>query len=205
MKPPPAPPRGVVLRRRTQLVLIAALFLGPLALSFWAYYTARLTPAGHTNQGELVTPARPLPDVILAKEGGSTTTAELFRGHWSILYVAKADCDADCGQALGVSRAVVQALGADAPRVRRVLLVAAPCCSASLPGRAPGLGIAWLAGEDGERLAGAFPARDGRRFPAGQSYLVDPLGNLMMSYPAGTLEQPVLRDLEHLLKLSHIG
>jgi len=204
MKPTP-PPRPVVMRRRAQLILIAALFLGPLALSFWAYYGVRLRPAGHTNQGELVTPARPLPDAILAMRTGSTTTAELLRGRWTLVYVARGDCDGDCRRALEVARSVVQALGSDAPRAHRVLLIDAPCCGASTPERSAELGVAWLAGEEGARLAQALRLANGARFPPGRTYLVDPLGNLMMTYPAGTAEPPMLRDLEHLLKLSHIG
>jgi hypothetical protein len=34
---------------------------------------------------------------------------------------------------------------------------------------------------------------------------VDPLGNLMMSYPGDAPPKSILTDLERLLKLSHIG
>jgi hypothetical protein len=40
---------------------------------------------------------------------------------------------------------------------------------------------------------------------AGRIYLVDPLGNLMMSYPAAAPDQALLTDLKRLLRLSHIG
>jgi hypothetical protein len=38
-----------------------------------------------------------------------------------------------------------------------------------------------------------------------QIFLVDPLGNLFMSYPPGTEMGDVRKDLGHLLKLSGIG
>ena len=40
---------------------------------------------------------------------------------------------------------------------------------------------------------------------AGRIYLVDPLGNLLMSYPARAPDRALLDDLRKLLKLSHIG
>ena len=40
---------------------------------------------------------------------------------------------------------------------------------------------------------------------AGRLYLVDPLGNLMMSYERGAPVKGLLDDLKKLLNLSHIG
>jgi hypothetical protein len=39
----------------------------------------------------------------------------------------------------------------------------------------------------------------------GEVFLVDPLGNLMMSYPAGSGMGDIRTDVTHLLKLSGIG
>jgi hypothetical protein len=40
---------------------------------------------------------------------------------------------------------------------------------------------------------------------AGRIYIVDPLGNLMMSYAPDAPQKALLEDLKKLLKLSHIG
>ena len=40
---------------------------------------------------------------------------------------------------------------------------------------------------------------------AGRIYLVDPLGNLLMSYAPGAPDRALLEDLRKLLRLSHIG
>ena len=49
----------------------------------------------------------------------------------------------------------------------------------------PDLVVALLGGKDGASLLRQFPAYgDGPVDTAGRIYLVDPLGNLMMSYPA---------------------
>jgi len=195
----------VVLRRRAQLVMIALLFLGPLALSFWAYYGIEYRPPGRTNHGELVTPARPLPDAILATgTGATTTTAALLRGHWSLVAIADGTCEHTCRDALSASGTARLALGGDVRRVMRVLLVSAPCCEPVVAAD-PELAIGWLAGADGQRLLKEFPGEAASGGRAGRTYVVDPLGNLLMRYPAGEAGQGMLRDLEHLLKLSHIG
>jgi cytochrome oxidase Cu insertion factor (SCO1/SenC/PrrC family) len=53
-------------------------------------------------------------------------------------------------------------------------------------------------------LLAAFPDALAPR-TSDRLYLVDPLGNLLMSYPPDAPPRALLDDLERLLKLSHIG
>lgn len=200
----PPPPPGVVLRRRAQFLLIALLFLGPLALSFWAYYGMAYRPLKRTNHGELIEPARPLPDAMLTTgPAAKTTTAALLKGHWSLVTIAEKACEGHCRDALAATGVARLALGGDVTRVQRVLLLVGGCC-ARPAGADEELGVAWLEGAEGEALLGRFPG-GGAEERAGPVYVVDPLGNLMMRYPAGETGQGMLKDLEQLLKLSHIG
>ena len=96
-----------------------------------------------------------------------------------------------------------RALDKDAARVRRVLLHAGDCCT-GIPEIAADreLFVLGAAGSAGARFLAEFPpARDGK--PG--VYLVDPHGNLMMSYPATGAARGLLKDLERLLRLSRIG
>ena len=65
----------------------------------------------------------------------------------------------------------------------------------------PGLLALDASGEDARRLLEEFPS------PAREHvlFVVDPLGNLMMSYDARRDPHGLLEDLKKLLKLSHIG
>jgi hypothetical protein len=198
-----ATPPPLVRRRRAQLVLIALLFFGPLGLAFYAYYGGSLIPARHTNHGELVVPARTLPAAGLVSAGGTAAPAGLMRGTWTLVQLTGGACEASCQAALAASRAA--RLGLHEPdRVRRLLIVDAACCASPLAAAADDLTLVWLDGEAGRRVAATFPGYAAGA-PAGQTYLVDPLGNLMMSYPAGAPAKGMLKDLEHLLRLSHIG
>ncbi len=40
---------------------------------------------------------------------------------------------------------------------------------------------------------------------AGRIYIIDPLGNLMMSYAPEAASRALLEDMKRLLRLSHIG
>ncbi len=197
-------------RGRRQLLLLAALFFVPLASAFWLYYgPGDWRPAGGTNQGDLVDPAVPLPDVVLAQPGGTTTPPGWLRGRWTILYLGPGECDERCRKALYLSRQTRLALNKDIDRVQRVFLATAPCCAdlAAVVAEHPDLVIAILGDDAGSRsLMSAVPApSDVPASGAGRHYLVDPLGNLVLSYGPTAPDKALLGDLRRLLKLSHIG
>jgi hypothetical protein len=203
---PRPPPPQLVRRRRLQLVALAALFVGPLALSALLYFGSGLRPSGRVQHGELLEPARPLPTATLATAAGTVTAPDFLRHKWSLLTVARGGCAARCVDALEAARVARLALDQDAPRVQRILLADAGCCEAALRGAAgDGLVTAWLDANDGQRLLAALATRAAPSPEAGRLYLIDPLGNLVMSYAPGTGPKDLLQDLGRLLRLSRIG
>jgi hypothetical protein len=197
------PRTAEVRRRRLQLIVIASLFFGPLALAFVAYYGGVLLPSQHANHGELVAPPTTLPEAGVVGTSG-LLDEPVFHGKWTILQVSGPRCDARCVAALADSRQVRELLGHDLDRVRRVLLVDGPCCAPAVAdSRDPGLVTVWLAGSDWPRLKAALPGYVAGT--PGYRYLVDPHGNLMMRYAADAPDKGMLLDLQRLLRLSHIG
>src|SRR6266513_683964 len=182
---------------------LAALFLLPLVVAFFTYYGSPWRPARRVNHGVLITPARPLPPVRLPqRRGAAAAHGTPLRGTWSLVYVGNGACDGACRQALWVMRQTRLALNNDMTRVQRVFLVSAECCAGELLGREQaGLEILDAAGPAGAALLREFPS-PGR---AHSLFVVDPLGNLMMSYDARRDPHGLLEDLKKLLKLSHIG
>ena len=190
-------------RNLRTVTALGALFLLPLAFAFFAYYGG-WRPEGHVNHGALITPPRPLPPLLLPRDtrGAGTAAAETFRGVWTLVYVGDGLCDADCAQALLVMRQTRFALNNDMTRVGRVFLATGRCCASALSAaQDPGLIVLDATGPAAAPLLAEFPP--GAR--AHSVFVVDPLGNLMMSYDDRNDPHGLLEDLRKLLRLSHIG
>ena len=185
-------------RGRQVLVLIGALFLVPLAISFALYY-GQWRPSGSSSKGELITPARPLDASGLRQPDGSPASEQVLNGKWSLIYIGDGGCDAACRAALVLGRQTRLALNNEMTRVQRVFLATDHCCdTAYFAAEQPGL-IA-LDASAARTLLAQFPADRTHSL-----YVVDPLGNLMMRHDAAQTTEDLLGDLKKLLKLSHIG
>lgn len=187
-------------RGRRTLLLLAVVFLGPMAVAMALYFTGfRWRPEGSTHHGALYQPARPLPEASVAWVGSAPASGTL-RGKWSLMYIGTGECAAECRETLVVTRQVRRALGRELDRVQRLYLLrsGAPD-SAFLAGEHPGIGVV----ADGATVAeiGRIAGQVGE----GDIFLADPLGNLVMRYPAGTPIKDIHADLQRLLKISTIG
>ena len=202
------PDPQAVRRGRRQLLGLAALFFVPLALAFWMYYgPSGWRPSGDASKGDLIDPARPLPEIAVPTMEGGTTAPSFLRGKWTMLYVGDGLCDDACRRALYLTRQSRIALNKDMDRVQRVFLVTGRCCDrAFLVQEHPDLVVARVEDPAAAALLGPFPPYGGVPVAAaGRIYLVDPLGNLMMSYAPSAPDKALLTDMKKLLRLSHIG
>ncbi len=197
-------------RNLRTLAALAALFLLPLALAFFTYYGTAWRPGAHVNHGQLISPARPLPAVALPRisldgtppAAAPAAVASAFRKRWSLVYIGGGDCAASCRQALYVMRQTRLALNNDMTRVERVFLVRGGCCDLPFLAREhAGLEVLDASTPQAQPLLAQFPP-EGREHTL---FIVDPLGNLMMSYDARSNPRGLLEDLKKLLALSHIG
>lgn len=194
------------------LALLAALFLLPVVIAFLTYYGTSWRPAGRVNHGHLFTPAHSLPALALPRfavdSGGAGASGDTragasgtpaLRGKWSLVYAGDGACDTACRQALYVTRQARLALGTDMSRLERVFLVTGDCCARFLAREHPDLELLDASGAAAQALL--------RELDTGAHtlYVVDPLGNLVMSYDARADLRGLLEDLQKLLRLSQIG
>jgi cytochrome oxidase Cu insertion factor (SCO1/SenC/PrrC family) len=199
---------GPLPRSRTQFWILIILFFAPLAIAFLLYYGGDgWRPAGNTNHGELIQPPRPIPQLPLTTPDGSELPADTLRGKWTLAYIGSGECDARCREALTLMRQTRIALNDDMPRVQRLFLVWDACCDqAYLQTEHADLLIALLGDANGQQIKQLFQGTTSEPVAqAGRIYIVDPLGNLMMSYPPTSEPKGLLEDLKKLLKFSHIG
>lgn len=192
-------------RQRRVLIGLALLFFAPLGLAFYLYYgNVSWHPGAHVNTGDLVQPPRPLPALPLPLWGSGNTAADFLKGKWTFLYVAHGPCARACLNHLYETRQVRLALDRDMGRVQRVFIAAEDCCDLkALREQHPDLTTVRL-GAGVESLL-AVIEQPGDAQSADRIYIVDPLGNLMMSYPPVASPKGMLEDMKRLLRLSSIG
>ncbi len=188
-----------VSKNRKKLLLVVAVFVLPLIASYLAYYVWQ--PQGAVNNyGELITPVT-LPETInLTQISGGETSLKALRGKWLMVQVDTGGCDAACEQKLYAMRQVRLMQGKEQDRVLRVWLVTdAVTPSPALKSKTENMLLL-------KDTSGALIAK----LPASTTvqqhiYLIDPLGNVMLRWPANPDMKRMHKDLGRLLKYSQIG
>mgnify|MGYP000629698147 CR=1 FL=1 len=187
---------------RLKMLALLLVCVAPVLASYITYYVIR--PAGGTrNHADLIQPTRDLPQVQVQDLQGRSVPLASLKGQWLIVAVAGGACDEGCQKNLYFQRQLREMQGKDKDRIDRVWLVSddAPVPAALLPALAqatvlrvaPEVLQAWLMPAAGQRLADHL-------------YLVDPMGNWMMRFPAHIdvdKASKVKRDLERLLRASN--
>lgn len=186
------------------LLFLVALFVLPI-LVVLGMYQFDYRPGG-ASHGELIAPPKALQLPTLQDAQGKSFGTEQWKKKWHVVYVSDAGCAAECQQQVHLLRQIHVSLNKEIDRVRRVLIIpsaADPAELAALQAQYPDLVI--LAGDQAAPLAQQFDLPDQPANTSGRVYFVDPLGNLMMSYPAGYDPKGLREDITRLLKYSWVG
>lgn len=190
-----------------RLVLLALVFIFALPmLAAWLLTRqgADWHPMRTANHGTLVRPARPVAADGLADVTGQSLASDFLIGRWTLVFLGSTPCDDTCRRALYNMRQTRLAMGQHMGRVQRLYVVRdAPTSEErmALMKAHPDLRIARApAGWDGP-----FRLQTASAMSAGRTYLIDPLGHLMMYYPPDAEAKGMLKDLQRLLRASKAG
>jgi hypothetical protein len=186
--PAPGTPRSV----KRRIVIIVMIALAPVVASYAAYYF--WTPERQVNYGKLY--ATPAPAIAGQRADGEAFALPDLRGFWAILTVSPAACDATCQANLYAGRQARTMQNAERDRVMRVWLVTD---DAPLPQDVLAEHPDVMVVRAGPSVVAALPER------TRGSYLIDPLGNLVLAWPDDPDIKAVARDLGRLLRASRIG
>jgi hypothetical protein len=200
---PSLPPEQTPAQRRRQRLKLLAILLvcaAPVIASYLAYYV--LPPLGRTNFGDLIEPQRPIPELRLSGADGAAFKFESLRGRWVLLQFDSGGCDPACVDKLYAMRQQRTMTGKDRERLERVWLIGDAAVPADTLAR-DYAGTVVLRADPAE-LAAVFPIEAGRRLED-YLYVIDPLGNLMMRFPATGEPARIRKDLGRLLKASRVG
>ena len=181
---------------RVQMLLIASVFFGPLAVATWMYYGGHFQPEGRANHGALLEPL-----VNVAEEFPENAFAVDSDGYWLLLYSNAGECAESCRNALYTMRQARKLLGKEMQRLTRAFLhgESAPD-TVFLADEHAGL----MTGRD-DALRVFLTERKPAALAAGGYFLIDPLGNLVMYFAPSVDPGDMVEDIKRLLKLSRIG
>jgi peroxiredoxin len=194
---------------RIALVIIAAVFFLPLALA-WLMYTGTIEfqPHATRNLGHLVQPAVPVDWAnVSLDDSGKQPVGSAFARHWLILHAVPSPCNESCLQQVTDLRQVHRASGRQQSRIRLALLhdfedaedaAALKDIYAEFKLLENPNGNLWRALDQvAKRSEPAATARS-------STYLIDPLGNIMLFYAAGYDPNDLKSDLKRLLTWSKL-
>lgn len=185
---------------RWKMLAVLLICAAPVVASYLTYYVIR--PEGRRNFGDLIQPVRPVPDQIVMGPGGEPRNLQSLKGQWLLVSTSGGACDAACEKHLYLQRQLRESLGKEKDRVDWVWLVTddAPIREALRPAlkdatvlRLGELQLSqWMSPAVGHLLSEHL-------------YVVDPMGNWMLRFPAqldvaGAAQAK--RDLERLLRAS---
>lgn len=185
---------------RWKMLAVLLVCAAPVIASYFTYYVVR--PDGRRNYGELIQPQRTLPDLATTALDGSPGKLPALKGQWLLVSVGGGACDATCQQHLYLQRQLRESVGKEKDRVDWIWLVTD---AARLPADiSPALQQATVLRVNGPALAQWLEPAPGHALSE-HLYVVDPMGNWMMRFPAlmdASGAGKAKRDLERLLRAS---
>ena len=190
-------------RKRWMLIALMALFLSPVVAA-WLWQ-----PAAFRNQGDLIDPPRPLTNVQMIAADGSSVDLNTFYGRWTYLFFVDDECNDSYMKLSDSIERVRLSQGKNNKRIRLIVVTLNPDSLPSLSEirvAMPQTVVLALESSKRERFLSQFISQTGAltQQPS-KIFLVDPLGNLMMSYPVQSEATDLRKDISRLLRASRIG
>jgi cytochrome oxidase Cu insertion factor (SCO1/SenC/PrrC family) len=179
---------------------LAVIFVLPFTVAA-TLHLLNLKPSGH-SYGALVQPPQALEFPVLHDAKGKEFTAQQWLKIWSIVMIDSTGCAKPCQVQAHLLKQIHISLNKDQHRLQRVLLLPTALegeALAALQKQYPDLIILGGANVETAKFTENF------NLTGASVYLVDPLGNLMMSYPEKIDPKGIFSDLKRLLKNSWAG
>jgi len=204
--PTPVPAKK---RSLTPLVLVFLCTLAPILAAFVLYNNPQWWPDESSNYGTLIDPQRPIPpaqDLQLTTLDGQPFDLQSLQGKWLLLSVGEAACPESCARKLFITRNSHASQGKNVDRLARVWFITD---DAEVPAKVLEAyrGTVMVRARP-EQLARFLLARDSAAGEPGlldPIWVIDPLGNLMLQFPANADGVKVRKDISKLVYNSRIG
>lgn len=196
------------MKQRATIILVFALFLAPVLLatlmhSRWWHFEPQTK-----NYGELVEPVIALESFQVTDSSGRRWDQESLRDHWTLLAVNDGVCEKSCVERLTWLARLRETQGRHLQRLN-VMVVGTRLGEVELPPLQDGIVLAATSDQTDEPMKPAQQARNQawtQQLPhaanLNTTYLIDPVGNIIMSYPADSDPTGIRKDLKRILTWS---
>jgi cytochrome oxidase Cu insertion factor (SCO1/SenC/PrrC family) len=184
---------------RLKMLFILLVCATPVFVSYFMYYVVK--PEGRTNYGTLLTPPVDAGKVPVTVDG-KPAALDALKGKWLMVTSGPSACDATCVERLYLIRQVRETTGKEKDRVTQVWLVTdnnVP--SKEITDAYPAVKILRI---DDKALNAALPTDAGQSIKE-HIFVVDPLGNIILRFPAKPDPSKMKKDMSKLLRASRLG
>lgn len=185
------------------LLILFFIFFVPFQIARMLYlHNSHFFPKASTQHGYLIQPPLSLSQLPLYDTKHQPFNPQKLQGKWILLFVGADECKALCIKNLYQLQQIHIATGKNQSRVLRVRLSFDTENPSSF--EIPGLLHLLI---DKKQFANFIASQPTKTLALSLAaiYLVDPLGNVIMSYTLDTNPSGILKDLKHLLGVSQIG
>ncbi len=193
--------RKTMFWNRVQLIMILVVFAAPIIGAFL------YKPQSFSNYGDIYNPVRPVENLLMRDSEG-VVELDSMRRQWIFLVTANGNCTQACEDNILKIRQLRFMQNNNMGRIRTVFLHTQllPQVALDLAAKYSPVESYSVPFNDFDewtrvlKLENAPPEAQQDRF-----YIIDPAGNLMMSYPANADPGMIKKDIKRLLKTSQIG
>lgn len=192
---------------RIKIVLVAVIFLAPVVTAtLWNLFGG--PPAKTMNYGELIQPARPLTALQFRTPDGGRVAISDYQHTWLMVTFVSGSCENSCESNIYKMRQVHAATGKHYKRTKRLLVLTGDANSKlrNMLESYPDMTVVNGPARAIRDFATQLQTNDGTALDGlNRIYLVDPLGNFMMTYDKNADPGKMRKDLGRLLRVSHVG
>jgi hypothetical protein len=186
---------------RVQLILILVVFTAPIAGAYL------YKPKAFNNYGDIYSPVRIVENLQMQGVDGPVEL-DSFRRQWVFLIAAETQCSQACEDNLLKIRQLRFMQNNNMTRIRTVFMHTnlAPISASDLAAKYSPVESYAVEAQAFEAWSKVLQLKEApAEAQQDRFYIIDPAGNLMMSYPASADPNIIKKDIKRLLKASQIG
>jgi len=186
---------------RVQMLMVFAVFVAPVAGAFL------YKPTSFNNFGDLYVPVREVTNLEMVGKNGEVEL-DSFRRQWVFMVKADGECLKACEDNILKMRQIRFMQNNDMTRIRTIVIQSGltDAVAADLAAKYSPMEVYTVDKPKFDDWTKVLKLDDAPiEAELDRLYVIDPAGNLMMSYPATAEPKSIQKDIKRLLKTSQIG